>query len=1241
MRRNDKTVSEIVGTMLVFAIVVSAFSAFEMWYVPATDTAYEQQFQKSSQAAMVSLISQLDSPYLATGSTISQDFPLGIQGSVLSPAEQSSLSFTHSGFNASLTYSANVNYKLLENTVPTAIQNEVNGTIPEMNGVGPTQSVTLPNGMTYITDFGSNSMEVINSTAHRVLGNFQVGIHPAGIAVGRQLSGSAWLLYISNFFNYTASDGTSQYSTITVFDTGTNTVVQTINSKAGDTHYLFPSGLAYRPYNSTGGYLYVSVLRYTTGTYGSGWWPWILVMNTSGDKLVGEFEYNSSRLSTYSGNLGNLSINNLVIFDNISLAGSYEVWGTDYWQNQTTAIQFTSDNVLYQNQSNSHVRDLNTPRPYGIAYDNVSNAVYVTNSTGLLTLSGTPNGGGFEVSKASSHGQIIAYSASTFGLVTGSITLPGPVTSSFNNGVIPVNVSAPDAIAVIQHNLEDSTIYVAGYNVLFNSTGDFSYSPIIAVDFSKINGYSTDQPASFNYPPNATIKYMQGPDSLSTNAGSLVASDNLTEDTIFLQSGSGLIDMVWNNPFTTPVSVAYLDNGTFQYYLAMVDAGSSSVVLFDTINNSVVKSFDVGSQPTCVAYDPANGYLYVTNNLTDNVTIIDPNLNDTSHGHNVANVNLSRSFTNLSANANPSFAVYDPHNESMYVLDNGTGNVTQIIQQAGSNVFLTKTFSINPPNVTYAAIDAWVKGPVKFGQDQKNGQGLNNTLDNNGSERFYLPSGSNFSINGVSLRLYGSGNVVVGLGTGNLNSINWTNEAQGHLSSLNISHPPNGIWVQVLFNGNVTLSGGKSYFINVKASPGLYWLWTLRSTNTIQQEGDTQDYHYFNGLWYSDNSTPFGFKIGHLNSGSSGSSPIPYPSSAVISPTVNNMYMTFYGGDNVTEVNLSNYATGAIRSYPAGLMPRDIAYDQFDNNMYVANSGSHFVSVINAVNSSIAWTFGVGMRAFPMAIGMDTGNGYVYIGNNASNNVTLENTFTSQTLNNIATGMGPTGLAYDPNNGLIYVLDSGTNQVTMINGGSTYYNGHIGFPKKGVYYGSGEISSYGYTPFVNQMGFYMQDALVLTNYSSSKYAISSADVPVSVINSSGKIYLSSFLMNLEGPETSVSGSGASTLLLNVTQFSKNLMFQGQQFTYYDLYGNGYPAMVTNISLSYFSYKITSDYSSEIDKLMYDQSNGSSNGNLSLWNFTGYPFQVSLSGDVLTIYSTGAMPLYSSAMTYSSLTVVKI
>ncbi|MEM0156064.1 MAG: hypothetical protein QW597_05635 [Thermoplasmataceae archaeon] len=117
--REDKAVAEIIGTILVFAIVISILTAFVAWYVPTEGASNEQSYQQAALTAFSELSSKLSSQSLQNGSMIVQSIPLGVNG--VEPFEQpyatqlTSLP-SSSGMNFSLRFQLLVNYTQNVNT---------------------------------------------------------------------------------------------------------------------------------------------------------------------------------------------------------------------------------------------------------------------------------------------------------------------------------------------------------------------------------------------------------------------------------------------------------------------------------------------------------------------------------------------------------------------------------------------------------------------------------------------------------------------------------------------------------------------------------------------------------------------------------------------------------------------------------------------------------------------------------------------------------------------------------------------------------------------------------------------------------------------------------------------------------------------------------------------------------------------------------------------------------------------
>ncbi len=126
--RSDDAVSEIIGMLLIFSITASIVSGLVIWYIPYTGQQYENQFVSSDQQAFSSFASQLSSSSLQNGSTVSQTFPMGIQGAFFTNPQQTSLSYS-SNFNISIKYDVSVGISYSGNTPVNQLSNKIVGEV--------------------------------------------------------------------------------------------------------------------------------------------------------------------------------------------------------------------------------------------------------------------------------------------------------------------------------------------------------------------------------------------------------------------------------------------------------------------------------------------------------------------------------------------------------------------------------------------------------------------------------------------------------------------------------------------------------------------------------------------------------------------------------------------------------------------------------------------------------------------------------------------------------------------------------------------------------------------------------------------------------------------------------------------------------------------------------------------------------------------------------------------------------
>lgn len=111
-RRRDDAVAEIIGTVLIFAVAITLFTTFIMWYVPATGTANEQHYDQQTQNAFFGMADTVSSG-ASQGQTVNIAMPLGIQGvPPFSSSRPTTVSFTRNAdnFSAFMSYNITIEY---------------------------------------------------------------------------------------------------------------------------------------------------------------------------------------------------------------------------------------------------------------------------------------------------------------------------------------------------------------------------------------------------------------------------------------------------------------------------------------------------------------------------------------------------------------------------------------------------------------------------------------------------------------------------------------------------------------------------------------------------------------------------------------------------------------------------------------------------------------------------------------------------------------------------------------------------------------------------------------------------------------------------------------------------------------------------------------------------------------------------------------------------------------------------
>ena len=462
---------------------------------------------------------------------------------------------------------------------------------------------------------------------------------------------------------------------------------------------------------------------------------------------------------------------------------------------------------------------------------------------------------------------------------------------------------------------------------------------------------------------------------------------------------------------TGPDGIAYdSSNG----YLYVTNANSNNVTAIDgTSNTVVVHSITVGSSPVGIAYDPSNGYLYVTNSVSHNVTVINGATNTVVSSIPMGTSSIGHSF-------GPAGIAYDPSNGYLYVTNHvsGSNNVTAINGATNTVVVPSIGVGAEPLGIAYNPSNGFL-----YVTNQNSGNvtainGATNTVVvpniTVGSQPYgiaYDPSNGYLYVTNQN-----SGNVTVINGTTNtvvVSAIAVGSDPQG------ITYDPsNGyLYAANLASNNVTVINGPS---NTVAVPGI----------PVGSEPQYIAYDASNGYLYVTNLNSNSVTVINGN-GLLATAwkvapryPVTFTESGL--PSGSTWNVTLHG------VTKSGLAGSAITfSEPNGTY----AYTLTGPSGYRLVSPGATGTVTVAGNPNTIEVPGIAVGTYPYYIAYDASNRYLYVTNYVSNSVTVINGTTNNVVvSAIAVGSFPIGIAYDPSNGYLYVVNSVSNSVTVING---------------------------------------------------------------------------------------------------------------------------------------------------------------------------------------------------------------
>ncbi len=515
-------------------------------------------------------------------------------------------------------------------------------------------------------------------------------------------------------------------------------------------------------------------------------------------------------------------------------------------------------------------------------------------------------------------------------------------------------------------------------------------------------------------------------------AGAFVLSSGLVRDR------AGMIQHALPPPPRTEVSPAATTVGPYPVGIAFDPANGSlyvtnhnypvpesyyctyatqlgTVTVFSGATRAVLATLVVGAAPVGVAYDPATNQVYVANCGSNNVTIINAITNTL-----VGSVGVGSA---------PFGIAYDSTTKLVYVANSGSDNVSVI---AGSKVTKTVAVGTDPQFVVYDAthglVDVTNAGSDNVTAILAGPHGDTLTSVPVGSE----PEGIDYNpaLGHVYTANFGSENVSVLNGTKVLANLPVGVEPWGVLYDAGTNT------VQVTDSGSYNVSILQNDRVVASVEPV-----SSQPSYDLALLGLAYDPLLGDTFYVDDGTNPgqvlaragaeglpgVGLSLGTLSSD---------PFAGGIDAN-SFLYLPNGAGSNVT-VDVTPGINGAsgIYSLAVGHEPRAMAFDPANGELYLTNYGSNNVSVISDVNINdgggpkVAGAIPVGSS--PEAITYDAVNGEIDVANFGGDSVTVISGATNSVVATVPVGIGPSGIA--ASGGFVYVVNSGSDSMTVIDG---------------------------------------------------------------------------------------------------------------------------------------------------------------------------------------------------------------
>ncbi len=465
----------------------------------------------------------------------------------------------------------------------------------------------------------------------------------------------------------------------------------------------------------------------------------------------------------------------------------------------------------------------------------------------------------------------------------------------------------------------------------------------------------------------------------------------------------------------------------------VANEGSGDVTVVDGATNNTT-TIPLGGVPDVVAVNPSTNKIYVGNGI--DVTVIDGSNNST---------------TSVAVGNTPSAIAINPVTNTIYVTNRFSNTVT-VINGADNSIAATIPVGTNPVAV---AINP-VTNKIYVANKGSGTVTVINGADNSTTAVSLSGAPQAVAVNPVNNKVYVSSNVNVTILDGSNNNTIATTSGGGGVQSIVVNPVINQVYVTSSRSSYLTLIDGNTNNYTVDAvGTGAMTLAVntvdnriyvpLVDSNTVQILNDPK----FNsgGSFFSTGAGPvsvavnpitdkiyvanyFSNNLTVIDGAATNIVPDPLPVSGLgsmaVNPSTNKAYIVT-SGNTVTVVDGTTNATSAI---PVGNGPTAVTLNPLTNRIYVANYPDNTVSVIDGNTGTVSATVPV---RFPFAFDVNPATNEVYVLNGSTNTVTVIDGVTNNTTIVPIDG-NPFSIAINPATNRAYI-----SAVTMPLGGRWMY----------------------------------------------------------------------------------------------------------------------------------------------------------------------------------------------------------